>query len=62
VCPRGDDQAVWCGCLWDEFLYAYLGAGLLEGERHDELVALVHAAFERFLRALAPTSGALSHV
>ena len=62
ACPRCDDQAAWCGCLWDEFLYAYLAVGLLEGEHQDELEALVHAAFTGFLRALAPTSGALSHV
>jgi hypothetical protein len=61
ACPQCDDDAVWCGCLWDEFIHAYLAAGLLEGEHHDELEALVRAAFARFLRSLAPTSGALSH-
>jgi hypothetical protein len=62
ICPRCDDYADWCGCLWDEFIYAYLALGLLNGERHEELEELVHAAFTRFLRALQPTSGALSHV
>lgn len=61
ICPRCDDQAAWCGCLWDEFIYAYLAAGLLDTDLGDELRELVHAAFGRFLRSLRPTSGAGSH-
>jgi hypothetical protein len=62
VCPRCDDHRVWCGCLWDDFLYSYLALGLLEGESPDELDALLRSAFARFVCSLAPTSGAVSHV